>query len=86
MITNTSNLKSDAPAVPSGSAYNVSQTSTLIVNLDTSGIIEDSATDHLSMISNGPAPNFMTHLTFHFTIHPNGTVTGVVDKPTVSCK
>jgi hypothetical protein len=85
-MENTSDLKSDAPAVPSGSNYNVSQTDTLKVNLNSSGIIEDSATDHLSMISHGPAPSFMVHLTFHFTIHPNGTITGVVDKPTVSCK
>ena len=84
-MDNTSNLKSDAPAFGSGSDYNVSATDTLVLNLNTSGIVEDSATDHLIMISHGPAPNFMTHITFHMTLHPDGTITGFVDKFSTSC-
>ncbi|TMC82486.1 MAG: hypothetical protein E6J08_04745 [Chloroflexi bacterium] len=84
-MDNTSNLKSDMPAEPSGSDYSVSITDTLVTNLDTSGITEGGATDHVIMISHGPAPNFMTHITFHMTLHPDGAITGFVDKVTFSC-
>src|SRR5438045_9554930 len=56
-LDNTSNLKSDATAVPSGSSYVVSQTDSFVLNISSGGTTDEKVTDHLNIISQGPAPN-----------------------------
>jgi hypothetical protein len=84
-MDNFADVKSTAPAVPSGSNYLISQTDKLSLNISSSGTTSETIVDHLNEISQGSAPNFLFHSTFHITLLPDGTVTANVSDVRFSC-
>ncbi|HEX6350969.1 MAG TPA: hypothetical protein VF160_16455 [Candidatus Dormibacteraeota bacterium] len=73
-------LKSDAPALPSGSSYVVNQIDTFTLNTIVGGSTGNNQfsmdfKDRFNVISQGPAPDFHHFFTIHLTIDANGVPT-----------
>jgi hypothetical protein len=84
LMQNGFDIKSTAPAVPSGSSYVITVTVLESINL-TAGVAEEATiTEHLNVISQGPAPNFLLHVTLHVTL-VNGVPTAQVNNFREEC-
>ena len=83
-MENAYDIKSVAPAVPSGSDYVVTATLTQSVNLTSGAAEEATFTQHVNVISQGPAQNFLMHVTLHITL-ANGVPTAQVNDMRTEC-